>query len=519
MNAPIRFELSAPYRHAGKPARFQSLWLLVRLCHAARHEDGMVSIQTLRQRFPASRTPRMLVSRAFADFAAWGVTVGWGAPRREPVALLNPDGRSRGPFWLSADACARLDFLVNGRAADRWQLERFLGLEAEPPRAPDAIAQMDALTRGLDYWSRLSQAIRDERDGMGRLAGPQVAASFHAASLDARDDFQHALALTKECLAWRRSAQFDDSRLALKKLGRVLDGRRFETAQPTFAAMACVARAWDHYARGETDGAEACLAQLSGPGELQPVYRYNPRVRFECLNLGALLHKQAAIAGQNPARAAAALRDLAEALEAAYEADSIDAAQHVAANLGWCLWLFWKQGLTDPKRALAAADMQSLAMRWLGLSEWICDRFGVGNGSAWNVVFLLRIARGDCPQRKRPPLAAFQAARPFPPQALRDALALSPSPFSAAKGYRSWAGAAEATLEEHDQGRLPLTPLQLANLLLEALWFEAWEHGLSRQACAHAHQLQQLLPQLRRGERSFFRAELAMLPPELLEHG
>ncbi|SUX54205.1 hypothetical protein [Chromobacterium vaccinii] len=513
----IHFELTPPYRHAGNPVRFQSLWLLVRLYYAAAHEDGIVAVAALRQRFPASRTPRMLVSRAFADFAAWGVEAGWGAPRREPASLLNPDGRSRGPFWLASDGMARLEFLADGLPADRRQLEQFLGLEPAATEAPDSISQLEALTRGLDYWSQLTQAIRDERDGMGRLAGPQVAASFHAASLAAHNDFQQALALTKESLAWRRGAQFDDSRLALKKLGQVLDGRRFETAQPTFAAMACIARAWDHYARGEPDGAEACLAQLRNPGELQPVYRYNPRVRFECLNLGALLHKQAAISGQAPERAEAALRDLAGALEAAYEADSIDAAQHVAANLGWCLWLFWKQALVDPQRALPVADMQRLAIRWLGLSEWICDRFGVGNGSAWNVVFLLRIARGDCQRTKRPALAGFQAARPFPLQEMRLALALSPCPFSAAKGYRSWTAVAELTLDEHDQGRLPLTPLQLANLLLETLWFQAWEGGVSRQACSSALRLKQLLPQLRRGERSFFRDELAFLPQELLE--
>ncbi|MBA8734874.1 hypothetical protein [Chromobacterium violaceum] len=515
---PIRFELTPPYRHDGKPARFQSLWLLARLHYAAAHEDGMVAVSALRQRFPASRTPRMLVSRAFADFAAWGVEVGWGAPPSESIALLNPDGRSRGPFWLSAAGHARLGFLVDGKPADRRQLELFLGLAPWPSSEPDA-ARLDTLSHNLDYWSQLTQAIRDERDGMGRLAGPQVAASFHAASLAARNDFQQALALTKESLAWRRSAQFDDSRLALKKLGRVLDGRRFETAQPTFAAMACIARAWDHYARGESVSAEACLGQLLGPGELQPVYRYNPRVRFECLNLGALLHKQAAIAERAPERAEAALRDLAGALEAAYEADSIDAAQHVAANLGWCLWLFWQQQLIDPLRALRMADMQRLAMRWLGLSEWICDRFGVGNGSAWNVVFLLRIARGDCLHAKRPSLAGFRSAKPFPLQDLRDALALSPCPFSAAKGYRSWAAVAEVTLEEHDQGRLPLTPLQLANLLLETLWFQAWEDGLSRRACGNAQRLKLLLPHLRRSERSFFRAEMAALPPELLESG
>ncbi|MEN3032878.1 hypothetical protein [Chromobacterium amazonense] len=514
-DAHLSFELSPPYQAAGAPARFQSLWLLVRLYYASVHEDGPLPAAVLRQRFPTTRGLRMLVSRAFADFARWGVEVGWGAPERVAVALLNPAGRSRGPFWLPAGTRQRLRFTLQGQAAGREALEQFLGLHAASTAgADDPLAE---LMQDLDYWSRLTQAIRDERDGLGRQSGRQTAAAFHAASTCAHNDFQQALALMKESLAWRRSAQMDDSRVALKRLGSALAGSRFANAQPTFAAMARIAEAWDGYARGETAAAEASLAQLHASPELQPVFRYNPRVRFECLNLSALLHKQAALSDNQPQRAQAALQALAGALEAAYEADSIDSAQHVAANIGWCLWLFWRQRLIDGERALPAEAMQRQAIRWLGLSEWICDRFGGGNGSAWNTIFLLRVARGNCAGAIRPSLAAFQSNRPFPPSQLGKALKLSPCPFSPAKGYASWSALAELTLEEHDQGRLPLAPLQLANLLLETLWFQAQEQGLSRAACGNAARLLALLPELRRNERSFFRAELDTLPQELLE--
>ena len=177
--------------------------------------------------------------------------------------------------------------------------------------------------------------------------------------------------------------------------------------------MACIVKAWERYTQGDTGAARAALEHLQTAPELQPVFRYNPRVRFECLNLLALLHKHAATGKAEPAyrqgEAAAALRALNGALEAAYEADSIDAAQHVAANIGWCMWLFWQQRLIDPEREQAINAVQLQAMRWLGLSEWICDRFGYGSGSAWNLIFMLRIARGNCsPQRSRS-LASFRA--------------------------------------------------------------------------------------------------------------
>ncbi|HBD37262.1 MAG TPA: hypothetical protein DC084_27135, partial [Cupriavidus sp.] len=107
---------------------------------------------------------------------------------------------------------------------------------------------------------------------------------------------------------------------------------------------------------------------------------------------------------------------------AAYEADSVDAVQHAAANIGWSLWLFWRQGLVDEARTLSASDVQRQAMRWLGLSEWICDRFGVGGGSAWNTVFLLRIARGDIADEPPISLRAFRARRPLSVAEAIDAL-------------------------------------------------------------------------------------------------
>jgi len=191
------------------------------------------------------------------------------------------------------------------------------------------------------------------------------------------------------------------------------------------------------------------------------------------------------------------------------------AAQHVAANLGLCLWLFWNHALIDPARAWPAGQVQRQAVRWLGLSEWICDRFGVGGGSAWNIIFLLRIARGNCKQDGGGALAAFRAQRPLRLDDAVDALRPFHAPFARAKGFISWSSLAGFALEEHDGGHVRYGALQLANLLLEASWFETFEHGATPAAFAAVERLAGLLGKLRPAERRFFQAALAALPREL----
>lgn len=88
----LAIELSAPYRVGGQPARHQSLWLLAAACLAARRGGALTAAQ-LQARFPDAANIRMLVSRAFADFARWGVAVGWGPDRAAGAAGLNPAGR------------------------------------------------------------------------------------------------------------------------------------------------------------------------------------------------------------------------------------------------------------------------------------------------------------------------------------------------------------------------------------------------------------------------------------------
>ena len=98
--APIEIELEAPARVLGKPVRHQSLWILLRLWLAAQAGEGWVREAQLREQFASARNLRMVISRAYGDFARWGLRVGWGKDRTRDPDLLPLAGRNRGPYWL-----------------------------------------------------------------------------------------------------------------------------------------------------------------------------------------------------------------------------------------------------------------------------------------------------------------------------------------------------------------------------------------------------------------------------------
>jgi hypothetical protein len=527
MPAPvIRIDLSPPYCVAGQPARYQSVWLLARIWLAAARDRDDLGGAEMRVRFAEAADVRMIVSRAFANFARWRIPVGWGDDKTADISGLRTAGRSKGPFWMRPATAQRLRFIFNGRALGVAGVARWLGQAAAGDAAPTACTDdgLQYVMRDMAFWRHLTQAMRGAQDGYAGAVDSGVAESFRAAQRSAADDFQQALSLLKESLAWRRSDRLDRSRAALQQFRRIVARGGVNAALPTFAAMVHVVRAWDHYTRSDLASAQAELARLATDAELRPVVRYNPRVRFETLNLDALVHKSLALrpgAADTPARGAAASRALAsfsEALQAAYEADSVDAVQHAAANIGWSLWLFWRHGFVDASRTLSADDVQHQAMRWLGLSEWICDRFGVGGGSAWNTVFLLRIARGgiveDTPGVPST-LSAFRARRPVAVAEAIDALRPFHAPFAPAKGFVRWSSVAAFALEEHDAGHVRYNALQLANLLLESAWYLTHEQGNSARAYAMMERLAAQIAALRPAQRGFFHAEIRAFPTEL----
>ncbi|MFJ2993346.1 hypothetical protein [Pandoraea sp. NPDC087047] len=524
--------LDAPQKIDGQPARYQSLWLLMRVYYAAHFEASPVSLASLKIRFGQSGIAgdlRMLISRAFSDFARWGVAVGWGDDRQADVRLLPTRGRGKGPFWLAAHEMSRIVITIGDTSPDdpRRAVAAFLGLPQDT--APDTPSPaLDYVMQDIAFWHHLTLGKRDMQDGVF-LAPPTppvdgetrrqrsgAISSFHSAQVCAVDDVQRGIALLAETIVWRRMGDATRTKRTLAALAATFGAN--QPGSPTLRAMHWIVQAWQAYALRDEAGAFAHLQRISDDATLAPCLVYNPRIRFESRNLQALLYKShAARSGPIPARAqsaADALAAFSDALQAAFEADSIELAQHVAANIGLSLWLFWQEALIDPGRRLAATDVQRQALRWIGLSEWICDRFGVGGNSVWNTVFLLRIARGAVPVRRDPDLQTLRASTPLAVDAFLDAVQPFGAPFSRAKGFRRWTDVVVTTLADHEEGRVRFEPLQLANLWFEMLWFALHQDGDSPQALHAAQSLGRVLPMLPPPDRRFFRDALRWVPRE-----
>ncbi|WP_150559741.1 hypothetical protein [Pandoraea bronchicola] len=524
--------LDAPQRIDGRPVRYQSLWLLMRVYYAAHYEASSVSLASLKIRFGPSGVAgdlRMLISRAFSDFARWGVAVGWGDDRHADVRLLPTRGRGKGPFWLARHEMSRIVVAIGDTTPDdpRRAVAAFLGLP--PDAVPDTQSPaLDYVMQDIAFWHHLTLGKRDMQDGVffappyaasqgeGRRQRTGAIPSFHAAQVCAVDDVQRGIALLAETIVWRRTGDAARTKQTLATLAATFGAN--PPGSPTLRAMHWIVQAWQAYALRDEAGAFAHLQRIGDDASLAPCLVYNPRIRFESRNLQALLYKShAARPGPMAARAQSAANALAafsDALQAAFEADSIELAQHVAANIGLSLWLFWQGALIDSGRRLAATEVQRQALRWIGLSEWICDRFGVGGNSVWNTVFLLRIARGAVPVRRDPDLATLRASTPLAVDAFLDAVQPFGAPFSRAKGFTRWTDVVATTLADHEEGRVRFEPLQLANLWFEMLWFALHQDGDSPQALHAAQSLGRVLPMLPPPDRRFFRDALRLMPRE-----
>lgn len=574
----VTVRLDHPHAVNGVAVRYQSLWLLVRLYYAARFEHAPVSLAAIKARFAQATDLRMTVSRAFSDFTRWGIAAGWGEMTDADVRLLPTRGRGKGPFWLDSVQLARLRlvcgedvFGVNagGTAADtsrivgtgrrrrqharqhantapqpdaastaprikspsathheRATLAAFLGMPAPSDATTPDTPALDYVMQDIAFWHHITLGKRDLQDGVflappattvaatGRTPRSGAIESFHAAQVCAVDETQRGIALLAETIVWRRMGDAPRANRTLDALGETFGAGRGNS--PTLRAMHCIVQAWQAYGQRDEAGAQGHLQRLADDPVLAPSLVYNPRVRFECRNLQALLCKaRAARPGEQLHRAQAASEALAafsDALQAAFEADSIELAQHVAANMGLSLWLFWQEGLIDAGRRLSVADVQRQSLRWIGLSEWICDRFGVGGNSVWNTVFLLRIARGATPARRDPDLSTLRASTPLSVAAFLDAVQPFGAPFSRAKGFLRWTDVIATTLADHEDGRVSFEPLQLANLWFEQLWFTLHQDGESADATHAAQALGRVLPQLPPPDRRFFREALRLVP-------
>lgn len=490
--------------------------------HAHDAEGGLVRLADLRGEVTGASTLRMVVSRAFRDFKAWNIEVGWGEDTQREPRFLNDERRSQGPFWLPAAEAKRVRLLVGGRAATAAEVASFLGLRsrkkdstaAGSPMPPDAVHLQDAA-----FWKQLVASQQAARQGRlmapvagGSTPGQPASAleSIRLAGTLAATDFQRALVTLNEAMLWRRLGDNEQARRRLQALKKQRLAHHV-AGNDYLGAMECIVSAWCAYTARDLPLAESLLGGMAGDAARGLVLRHHPDVRFEWCNLWALVCRSRALglaADGKPAAAALAeeaLRRFGEALAAAFESHSFDAAQHVAANMGMAAWLFDRVGLSDLP-ALAHdgnADTTRRAVQWIAFSEWLCGHTDGQGRSAWNAIYLMRIARGHCRPEPQPTLAQFRAQKPLEPADMSKLAGPLADAFDAAHWPARWVEVAQARLADHLAGRRRYPGLQHCSLLFEHAWYAAHAGDL-KAAGQSLELLREALPQLVPSDRAYF---------------
>lgn len=517
--ALLSIELTSPQSVDGRRAAFQSLWLLVRMQHAHAHGggSGVVRLADLRGEVSDASTLRMVVSRAFRDFKAWGLEVGWGEDLQREPRFLNAERRSQGPFWLPAAQARRLRLLVDNRPATAAEVSSFLGLRARKAQAAGAITPPDAVhLQDAAFWKQLVASQQAARQGrlMSPVAGGTGGSALEAIRLAgtlAASDFQRALVTLNEAMLWRRLGDNEQARRRLQALKKQRLAHHV-AGNDYLGAMECIVSAWCAYTARDLPLAQSLLGGMAQDPARALVLRHHPDVRFEWCNLWALACRSRALAlaaDDRPAAAALAeesLQRFGEALAAAFESHSFDAAQHVAANMGMAAWLFDRVGLGDLP-ALAhdghRADTTRRAVQWIAFSEWLCGHTDGQGRSAWNAIYLMRIARGHCRPDAQPTLAQFRAQKPLDPAAMSKLAGPLADAFDTANWPARWVDVAQARLADHQAGRRRYPGLQQGSLLFEHAWYAA--HAGDLKAAEHSlAQLREVLPQLVPSDRAYF---------------
>ncbi|WP_093300504.1 hypothetical protein ABL840_00855 [Variovorax sp. NFACC27] len=517
----VSIELTSPQSVNGRRAAFQSLWLLVRMQHAHEADAGVVRLADLRGEVSDASTLRMVVSRAFRDFKTWGIDAGWGEDTQREPRFLNAERRSQGPFWLPAAEAKRVRVLVQGRAATAAEIASFLGLRSRrhqqaagsPP--PDAVHLQDAA-----FWKQLVASQQAARQGrlMAPVAGEKAGENLGGSALEsirlagtlAATDFQRALVTLNEAMLWRRLGDNEQARRRLQALKKQRLAHHV-AGSDYLGAMECIVSAWCAYTARDLPLAQSLLSGMAEDAVRGLVLRHHPDVRFEWCNLWALACRSRALtlsADDKPAAAALAeesLQRFGEALAAAFESHSFDAAQHVAANMGMAAWLFDRVGLSDLP-ALAHdgnTDTTRRAVQWIAFSEWLCGHTDGQGRSAWNAIYLMRIARGHCRPEQQPTLAQFRAQKPLDPTAISKLAGPLADAFDATNWPARWVQVAQARLADHQAGRRRYPGLQHCSLLFEHAWYAAHAGDLKAAEQSLAL-LREALPQLVPSDRAYF---------------
>lgn len=550
MPDPVVVELSAPQSVNGTRAAYQSVWLLVRLHHAtlASPQRPLVYADDLRERMSNARTLRMAIARAFQDFGRWQLQVGWGEDASRDPRFLNLEGRSQGPFWLAAHERQRIVCQVEGAPATAHEIAAFLGLDRDGrAQGKAAVPQRMVTQTDLSFWRHFvdgKQALREGRlltplardeaaaagiGGNGSHDAPAALTAFRAARRLAVSEFEHAFVALNEALLWRRLGDRAQTRKMLRALRRRRRGHAI-AGNDYLDAMEGIVAAWCAYDERDLRGALALLQALAQNAPGATLVQVHPHVRFEWHNLAALIQRSHALsaAATNDTAAAGTLAEQAvahfeQALAAAFESNVSDAAQHVAANIGMALWLFGEAGiawsgalpgaLPGAVPGVSSEREAERAIQWIGLSEWLGRGAGNLHPSAWNAIYLMRIARGACHTAPRPTLAEFQAAAPIGVAALRQLAGPFADAFTGPAWPDSWHEVAAWRLAESHRGERKYPLLQQSSLWFELAWYAA-HAGQLEQAARALRSLREGLRQLAVSDRQYFGKPLLDALPE-----
>lgn len=538
MPEPLLIELCAPQTVNGLRAPYQSVWLLVRLHYAAQQAPHrpLVYADDLRERMSNARTLRMAITRAFQDFARWELAVGWGDDASRDPRFLNLEGRSQGPFWLAAHERQRIVCVVGGAPAGAAEIAAFLGLDRDGPGQGKALIPQRMVTQtDLSFWRHFvdgKQALREGRlltplsredaaktggtGGNGGHDAPAALTAFRAARRLAASEFEHAFVALNEALLWRRLGDRAQTRKMLRALKRRRRGHAI-AGNDYLDAMEGIVAAWCAYDERDLPGALAVLQALAQNQPSATLVQAHPHVRFEWHNLAALIQRSNALAAApHDAATAGALAEQAathfdQALAAAFESNVSDAAQHVAANIGMALWLFGEAGI-GWSGALRDGEAER-AIQWIGLSEWLGRGAGNRHPSAWNAIYLMRIARGACHTAPRPTLAEFQATAPIGVAALRQLAGPFADAFTGPAWPDSWHEVAAWRLAESQRGERKYPLLQQSSLWFELAWYSA-HAGQLEPAAKALRLLREGLKQLAVSDRQYFGKPLLDALPE-----
>ncbi|MGR4869330.1 hypothetical protein ACIPRI_10730 [Variovorax sp. LARHSF232] len=508
-------QLQRPFAVAGRPATRLAVWLLAAIAWRSGRSNamdgrGMVSAQEVAAQLESAAALPMALSRLFALLNPPALEIGWGVDASLAPSTLALRGRSRGPFWMAPETLARLRFQMGEHPASPAELARFVGLGGAAATLPRAGAASSArsgpapaiVADDLDRWYALLDARQrsEEEGGAGRARPLQSLTDLRLAP---HERLARAWRLFFSARNARRAGDVAAARKAQRALVREL-GTSTDPREQVALALARIGLVWcDHQARRLAQ-AEAGLRLLSLEAERPggAVWRINSRIACEFHNLRALVLRARLVEGVvpeavRPAAVRGVLADLREALICAVESDAFTLLESVAANLGYTLWLL--EPWLPPEVARQGTRLE--AVRWILLSEWLCQRHGLAAGSPWNLINVCRVARGAGQRAGQAPMPALALAR------VRDKVGATAALLGPPGRVRDWINLTAALADSALAADTDYTPMQQVAALVEHAWQLAgagrWVEFKRYRESALA-----LLPRLAASDRRFFRREI-----------